>query len=54
MGNSFELEVVWAEGELVDPGAAVAQELLEKLGLLSRQLVVEAYVDLLEEVMRDA
>lgn len=53
LGNFLELEVVLAEGEPVESGVAVANELLEKLGLSSQQLVAEAYVDLLaKEVTR--
>ena len=47
LGNFLELEVVLTEGEPDEAGVAVAHELLEKLGLLSRQLVAETYVDLL-------
>lgn len=49
LGNFLELEVVLAEGESVESGVAVTHELLEKLGLLSKQLVADAYVNLLAE-----
>lgn len=41
--------MVLADGESVESVVAVAHELLEKLGLLSKQLVADAYVDLLAE-----
>lgn len=47
LGNFLELEVVLAEDESVESGITVAHELLEKLELSSKQLVAEAYVDLL-------
>lgn len=47
LGNFLELEVVLAEEEPVESGITVAHELLEKLELSSKQLVAEAYVDLL-------
>ena len=47
LGNFIELEVVLAEVEPAESGVAVAHDLLDKLGLSSRHLVAEAYVDLL-------
>jgi len=46
-GHFIELEVVLSEGESTEAGVAVANELLEKLGVSQQQLVAEAYVDLL-------
>jgi predicted adenylyl cyclase CyaB len=47
LGDFLELEVVLKEDEPTDAGAAVARELMDKLGILPEQLVTGAYVDLL-------
>jgi predicted adenylyl cyclase CyaB len=48
LGEFLEIEVVLSENEPVEAGISIAQELLGKLGVSSRQLVKQAYVDLLE------
>jgi len=48
LGDFVELEVVLAEHEPTEAGAAAARELMEKLGILPEQLVTGAYVDLLK------
>ena len=48
LGEFLEIEVVLSQGEPVQAGVAIARELLAKLGVSSRQLVNQAYVDLLE------
>jgi len=50
LGDFLELEVVLAEGESNEIGISVAHELLEKLAVSPRQLVEEAYVDLLAKL----
>jgi predicted adenylyl cyclase CyaB len=47
LGDFLELEVVLEQGQSAQAGAAVAEELLIKLGISSEQLVKEAYVDLI-------
>jgi predicted adenylyl cyclase CyaB len=47
LGHFLELEVVLAEGEPAEAGVREARELMEKLDINSRQLIDEAYVDLL-------
>ena len=47
LGDFLELEVVMADGEAAEAGAAVAHDLLAKLGVAPDQLVDHAYVDLL-------
>jgi adenylate cyclase len=46
LGNFLELEVVLAEKEASEDGAAVANELLRKLGIPPENLIEGAYVDL--------
>ncbi|MCX7176032.1 MAG: class IV adenylate cyclase [Proteobacteria bacterium] len=46
-GHFIELEVVLSEEESAEAGVAVANELLEKLGVSQQQLLAEAYIDLL-------
>jgi len=48
LGGFIELEVVLDEGENVDDGAAIANRLMEKLGIAREDLVACAYIDLLE------
>lgn len=47
LGDFLELEVVLNEGEDIEKGKAIAQDLMEKLGIGPQQLVEEAYIDLL-------
>jgi predicted adenylyl cyclase CyaB len=47
LGNFLELEVVLADDESAAAGVGEAQELAEKLGITSNQLIEDAYVDLL-------
>jgi predicted adenylyl cyclase CyaB len=47
LGHFLELEVVLAGGEPAEAGVREARELMEKLDINSRQLIDEAYVDLL-------
>jgi adenylate cyclase class IV len=49
LGDFLELEVVMAEGEGTEAGAAVAHDLLARLGIAPSQLVEGAYVDLLRD-----
>ncbi len=52
LGDFLELEVVLAENESAEAGRAVAQDLLQKLGVGTEQLVARAYVDLLAQLPR--
>ncbi len=47
LGDFLELEVVLAAGESADEGLREAQDLLAMLGVEPRQLIAEAYVDLI-------
>lgn len=47
LGEFLELEVVLADGEPAETGEAIAQDLMEKLGILPDQLIEGAYIDLL-------
>jgi predicted adenylyl cyclase CyaB len=47
LGEFLELEVVLADGESVQTGEAIAQDLMQKLGIQPDQLVDVPYVDLL-------
>ncbi|HNW60956.1 MAG TPA: class IV adenylate cyclase [bacterium] len=47
LGTFLELEVKLEEGEAAETGAAVARELMERLGISEDQLVEGAYLDLL-------
>ncbi len=47
LGEFLELEVVLKEGEDARTGEAIAQDLMEKLGILPQQLIEGAYIDLL-------
>ncbi len=47
LGEFIELEVVLKHGENADYGAAIAEDLMKKLGIDKRDLVESAYVDLL-------
>lgn len=49
LGDFLEFEVVLAEHESEAQGIAVAEELLEKLGIQRQELVDRAYVDLLKQ-----
>jgi adenylate cyclase class IV len=47
LGDFLELEVVLEEGEDLETGEAIAQDLMQKLGVLPDQLIECAYIDLL-------
>jgi predicted adenylyl cyclase CyaB len=47
LGDFLELEVVLEDGEPIESGEAVAEDLMVKLGIRQDQLVEGAYVDLL-------
>ena len=49
LGDFLELEVVLTEKEASEDGAAVADELLFKLGIQPENLIEGAYVDLLKQ-----
>jgi predicted adenylyl cyclase CyaB len=49
LGHFLELEVVLSEGETVEAGKAVAQDLIQKIGISPNQLIEGAYVDLLNQ-----
>ena len=49
LGDFLELEVVLTEKEASEDGAAVADELLFKLGIQPENLIDGAYVDLLKQ-----
>jgi len=48
LGSFVELEVVLADGESPEDGRREAQELLESLAISERDLVPDAYIDLIE------
>jgi len=50
LGDFLELEVVLADSEPNETGISIAHELPEKLAVSLRQLVEEAYVDLLAKL----
>jgi predicted adenylyl cyclase CyaB len=52
LGDFLELEVVMDADEPAEAGAAVAHDLLSKLGIAPRQLIERAYVDLVNERAR--
>jgi predicted adenylyl cyclase CyaB len=47
LGDYLEFEVVLDESETPEQGIAIAEDLLEKLGIERQELVGQAYVDLL-------
>jgi len=49
LGDFLELEVVLERDESVQAGAALAEELLVKLGISPEQLIKDAYVDLISK-----
>jgi predicted adenylyl cyclase CyaB len=49
LGKFIELEVVLRQGEDAESGAAIAEDLMEKLGIDKADLIEQAYVDLLEK-----
>ncbi|MDA8428699.1 MAG: class IV adenylate cyclase [Geobacteraceae bacterium] len=51
LGHFLELEVVLSDGENVETGEAIAQDLIAKLGISSNQLILGAYVDLLNQAV---
>jgi predicted adenylyl cyclase CyaB len=48
LGCFIELEVVLSDGEAAEAGEAIANDLMNRLGISSNQLVDKAYVDLLQ------
>lgn len=48
LGDYLEFEVVLAEDETPEQGIAIAEDLLERLGIDRQELVDQAYVDLLK------
>lgn len=46
LGHFLELEVVLTEGESSETGILVANDLLNKIGIASSQLIEGAYIDL--------
>lgn len=48
LGRFIELEVVLAAGQAPDEGRALAEELMRRLDIREQDLVVGAYVDLIE------
>lgn len=53
LGHFLELEVVLSDGEAVETGEAIAQDLIAKLGISATQLIEGAYVDLLNQAVSD-
>ncbi len=49
LGTFLELEVVLRPGQSVDDGESIARDLMTRLGVAARDLVAQAYVDLLEQ-----
>ena len=49
LGAFIELEVVLEEGQPESRGGEIARGVLEALGVSDRQLVADAYIDLLEK-----
>jgi predicted adenylyl cyclase CyaB len=49
LGKFIELEVVLIQGENAESGAAIAEDLMIKLGIGKTDLIESAYVDLLEK-----
>ncbi|HTU26137.1 MAG TPA: class IV adenylate cyclase [Pirellulales bacterium] len=47
LGDFVELEVVLRDGQTTDEGAAIARELMHRLGIDAAELIDRAYVDLL-------
>ena len=48
LGQFIELEVVLAQGETLEQGATIAEDLMAKLDIGKEDLIESAYVDLLE------
>jgi predicted adenylyl cyclase CyaB len=49
LGNFIELEVVLQPGQTNAEGQAIAENLMRRLGIMDRDLIASAYVDLLEK-----
>jgi predicted adenylyl cyclase CyaB len=49
LGHFMELEVVLREDQTLADGEAIAQQLLNTLGIQADQLLSQAYIDLLEQ-----
>ncbi len=54
LGDFLELEVVLEEAEEPEAGEAIAQDLMEKLGVLPHQLIDGAYIDLLARAAHES
>jgi predicted adenylyl cyclase CyaB len=48
LGTFMELEVVLSKGQTTEYGAAIADDLMAKLGIQKEDLISGAYIDLLE------
>jgi predicted adenylyl cyclase CyaB len=53
LGHFLELEVVLSDGETVESGEVIAQDLIGKLGISPAQLIEGAYVDLINQTLPD-
>ena len=49
LGNFLELEVMLQEGQRVEDGMAIANELMEKLGVKKKDWIAGAYIDLIKQ-----
>ena len=49
LGTFMELEVVLSKGQTTEYGAAIADDLMSKLGIQREDLISGAYIDLLEQ-----
>ena len=49
LGTFMELEVVLSKGQTTEYGAAIADDLMAKLGIQKEDLISGAYIDLLEQ-----
>ena len=49
LGTFMELEVVLSKGQTTEYGAAIADDLMAKLGIRKEDLISGAYIDLLEQ-----
>jgi len=49
LGSFLELEVILQEGQQPEEGTAIANELMEKLGVKKKDLVAGAYIDLISQ-----
>jgi len=49
LGNFLELEVMLQEGQRAEDGMAIANKLMEKLGVKKKNLITSAYIDLIKK-----